>query len=103
LNITGTVDEVLADEATNDILNGLLDDAGENFGLNVTNAETFVNYDDSDARIDATTEALDSLQEVYGEDSWVSGFLGSFSEGLKNSGTERKGTRESGRRLQTLN
>jgi hypothetical protein len=99
LNITGTVDEVLADEATNDILNGLLQDADANFGLDVTNAETVVNADDSGDVIDVTTEALDSLQEVYGEDSWVSGFLGSFSEGLKNTGTERKGTREGGRRL----
>jgi len=91
---------VLTDPVANDIVKGLLADVNQSFGQETEDIDAIVGSEDPS--VDANEFAaqnFDKLEAAFGEESFIGQLLGGFSEGLRNKGQERKGSRDGARRL----
>ena len=76
-----------------ELFNATLSDVSAAIGIDVSKAQQIFNAENEQEAQQAVDEALDSLNDILGEDSFFAGLWGAFTAGNKNQGLERKGNR----------
>lgn len=91
------VGAILADSDVKELVNATLNDVS-GLGIDVEKAQELINAEDEQQVASIVSETINQISESLSEEGWLSGLLGSFFEGSRNQGMERRGSRDGFRR-----